>query len=96
VGHADWYAGNTAVADGRLVGVFDWDLVTDTEAVIASFTAACYAASASGGGGLSNPQEVAAFLQDYEDVRASRSPKADGEQPPLRPAGTSRSMPAGR
>ena len=69
VGHADWYAGNTAVVDGRLVGVFDWELVTDTEAVIAGFTAACYAASASGGGGLSSPEEVAAFLQDYEEVR---------------------------
>ena len=69
MGHADWYAGNTAVVDGRLVGVFDWELVTDTEAVIAGFTAACYAASASGGGGLSSPEEVAAFLQDYEEVR---------------------------
>lgn len=69
VGHADWYAGNTAVIDGRLVGVFDWELVTDTEAVIAGFAAACYAASATGGGGLSNPEEVAAFLRDYEEVR---------------------------
>ena len=69
VGHADWYAGNTVVVDGRLVGVFDWELVADTEAVIAGFTAACYAASASGGGGLSNPKEVAAFLQDYEEAR---------------------------
>lgn len=69
VGHADWYAGNTAVVDGRLVGVFDWELVADTEAVIAGFTASCYAASASGGGGLSTPREVAAFLKDYEDVR---------------------------
>lgn len=69
VGHADWYAGNTAVVNGRLVGVFDWELVADTEAVIAGFTASCYAASATGGGGLSNPEEVAAFLQDYEEVR---------------------------
>jgi hypothetical protein len=69
VGHADWYAGNTAVVGGRLVGVFDWELVADTEAVIAGFTASCYASSATGGGGLSSPQEVAAFLQDYEDVR---------------------------
>ena len=72
VGHADWYAGNTAVADGRLVGVFDWQLVADTEAVIAGFTASCYAASASGGGGLSSPTEVAVFLQDYEEVRRQR------------------------
>jgi hypothetical protein len=72
VGHADWYAGNTAVVDGRLVGSFDWELVADTEAVIAGFTAACYAASPTGGGGLSTPQEAVAFLQDYEEVRGER------------------------
>lgn len=69
VGHADWYAGNTAVVEGQLVGTFDWELVADTEAVIAGFTASCYASSATAGGGLSTPQEVAAFLHDYEEVR---------------------------
>lgn len=70
VGHADWYAGNTAVVDGLLVGTFDWELVADTEAVIAGFAASGYAASPTGGGGLSTPEEVAAFLHDYEEVRA--------------------------
>jgi hypothetical protein len=69
VGHADWYAGNTAVVDGRLAGTFDWELVADAEAVIAGFAASCFASSATGGGGLSTPSEAAAFLQDYEDVR---------------------------
>ena len=69
VGHADWYAGNTAVVEGQLVGTFDWELVADTEAVIAGFTASCYASSATAGGGLSTPTEVAAFLHDYEEVR---------------------------
>lgn len=54
VGHADWYAGNAAVAGGELVATFDWELVADTEAVIAGFTAACYAASSTSGGGLSD------------------------------------------
>ncbi|QGN32515.1 hypothetical protein [Microlunatus sp. Gsoil 973] len=45
VGHADWYVGNVAVADGKLVATYDWELVADTEAVIAGFTAACYGAS---------------------------------------------------
>jgi hypothetical protein len=70
VGHADWYAGNTAVVDGVLVGTFDWELLADTEAVIAGFAASCYAASSSGGGGLSTPEEVVAFMRDYEEVRA--------------------------
>jgi hypothetical protein len=69
VGHADWYAGNTAVVEGQLVGSFDWELVADTEAVIAGFTASCYASSATDGGGLSTPKDVAAFLHDYEEVR---------------------------
>ncbi|GAA5001468.1 phosphotransferase [Actinopolymorpha pittospori] len=69
VGHADWYAGNTAVVEGQLVGTFDWELVADTEAVIAGFTASSYASSATTGGGLSTPEEVADFLHNYEEVR---------------------------
>ncbi len=49
-----------------LVATFDWELVADAEAVIAGFTAACYAASSTSGGGLSTPEEVAAFLRDYD------------------------------
>lgn len=71
VGHADWYAGNAAVADGVLVGTFDWELVADTEAVIAGFTAACYAASSTSGAGLSTPEDVAVFLRDYEVARGT-------------------------
>nr|WP_238345200.1 phosphotransferase [Actinopolymorpha cephalotaxi] len=71
VGHADWYAGNTAVLDGVLVGTFDWELVADTEAVIAGFAAACYAASSTSGAGLSTPDEVAVFLQDYQAARGA-------------------------
>ena len=69
VGHADWYAGNTVVVDGRLAGSFDWELVADTEAAIAGFAAACFASSPTGGGGLSTPAEAAAFLADYEQGR---------------------------
>lgn len=69
VGHADWYAGNAVVSGGALVGTFDWELVADAEAVIAGFTAACYAASSTSGGGLSTPDDVAAFLQDYDAAR---------------------------
>lgn len=69
VGHADWYAGNVTVVDGQLAGIFDWELVADTEPVIAGFAASCYASSSTGGGGLSTPTEVAAFLLDYEQAR---------------------------
>ena len=69
VGHADWYAGNAAVAADELVATFDWELVADTEGVIAGFTAACYAASSTSGAGLSTPEDVAAFLRDYDVAR---------------------------
>ncbi|HLL64875.1 MAG TPA: hypothetical protein VK453_03895 [Micromonosporaceae bacterium] len=78
VGHADWYAGNTAVSGNVLVGTFDWELVADTEAVIAGFAAACYAASSTGSGGLSTPEEVAIFMHDYDTVRSQ--PLADRER----------------
>lgn len=69
VGHADWYAGNTVVAGGELVGTFDWELVADTEAVIAGFAAACYGQRATSAGGLSTPEQVADFLRDYDAAR---------------------------
>lgn len=69
VGHADWYAGNTAVCGAVLVGTFDWELVADSEAVLAGFAAACYASSSTAGGGLSTPEEASLFLRDYEAVR---------------------------
>jgi hypothetical protein len=71
VGHADWYSGNAAVAGGALVATFDWELVTDAEAVIAGFTAACFAASSTSGGGLSTPEDVTAFLRDYDALRGA-------------------------
>jgi hypothetical protein len=69
VAHADWYGGNTAVAGGELVGTFDWELVADDEAVVAGFAAACYAASATSGAGLSTPEDAVAFLRDYDRAR---------------------------
>lgn len=78
VGHADWYSGNTVISGNVLVGSFDWELVADTEAVIAGFAAACYASSSTGGGGLSTPEEVAMFMRDYDAVRAQ--PLADRER----------------
>lgn len=69
IGAATDANGNTAVAAGELVGTFDWELVADTAAVIAGFTAAAYASSSSSGGGLSTPDEVADFLRDYEVAR---------------------------
>jgi hypothetical protein len=64
VGHADWYAGNSAVSGGELVASFDWELVADAEAVVVGFTAAAYAASPASGAGLSTPEMAAVFLEE--------------------------------
>jgi hypothetical protein len=71
LGHADWYAGNVVAAGGVLTGSFDWELVADSEAVIAGFSAACFAASSTGPAGISAPADVAAFLHDYGRARAA-------------------------
>ena len=59
------------------MGSFDWELVADAEAVIAGFTAACFAASSTDGGGLSTPEEVALFMQDYDAARGISSSGRD-------------------
>ena len=88
VGHADWYAGNTVVTDGKLVGTYDWELVADTEAVIAGFAAACYAQRQTSAGNLSGPEEVAAFMRDYDAARAEPLSEPNNAQRPQRPPGS--------
>jgi hypothetical protein len=73
VDHADRYTGTRRSSTACRSGPSTGELVTDTEAVMAGFAASCYAASPTGGGGLSTPQEVAAFLHDYEEVRGQLS-----------------------
>lgn len=68
-GHADWYGGNLRFDGDHLVAAFDWDLFADTESVIAGVSAGSYTASATSGAGLPTPDEVAAFLIDYDSVR---------------------------
>ncbi|MCU1526669.1 MAG: hypothetical protein JWP75_432 [Frondihabitans sp.] len=69
VGHADWYVGNTRFEGSRLVGTFDWDLVSAPEAQIAGFAAATFTDGGSGVQDLPQPVEVAAFLRDFSSSR---------------------------
>jgi len=68
VGHADWYGGNLRFDRGRLVGAFDWDLVADTEAVVVGLNAGGYTDTGTSDAATS-PDDVAAFLADYDSVR---------------------------
>jgi len=69
VGHADWYPGNLRFEGGRIVAVFDWDLVADTAPAVAGITAAaCVADAPSGPQAPGGPATVAAFLADVENA----------------------------
>lgn len=66
------------LAADRLVAAYDWDLFADTEAVIAGMSAGSYTTVGSDGGTPPTPDEVAAFLRDYDGFRAR--PFTAGEQ----------------
>ena len=64
IGHGDWYGGNLRFENERVVATFDWDLMVESEAVLAGLTAGGYLAE-----GAPTPEEVAAFLVDFEEAR---------------------------
>src|SRR4051794_12394296 len=64
IGHGDWNAGNARFEGQQVVAAFDWDLMTEAEAVLAGLTAADYL-----GAGAPSPAEANAFLRDIEDAR---------------------------
>jgi hypothetical protein len=66
IGHGDFYDGNARFADQQVVAVFDWDLMAETEAVLAGLTAAAHLDA-----GAPSPSEAAAFLSDVEDARGA-------------------------
>lgn len=64
IGHGDWYDGNARVEGDRIVAVFDWDLMTETEAVLAGLAATAYLHA-----GAPSAAEATAYLHDLEDAR---------------------------
>ena len=77
IGHADWYGGNLRFDGDRLVAAFDWDLVADTEPVIAGFSAAAYTDNGGDESDLASPDDVVAFLTDYEAATSRPFSKSD-------------------
>ncbi len=72
VAHADWYCGNLRFSGGRLVAAFDWDLLTDATAVVAGITAGMFSAGTSAVATPPAPDEVAAFLIEFEETLGRR------------------------
>lgn len=67
VGHADWYAGNLRFAGDRVVGVFDWELLADAEAVVVGLFAGGYLRD-----DAPTPEQVVAYLDGYDRHRPLR------------------------
>ena len=72
VAHADWYCGNLGFYGAQLVACADWDLVTDTVAVVAGLTAGFHSHGTTAGDEQAEPAEVATFLSDFEQAYGAR------------------------
>jgi hypothetical protein len=79
IGHSDWVCQNVLFADGKVAVAYDWDsLVGESEAVLAGFGAGAYTQGSTGGTDAPAPEEVAAFLDDFDDARGH--PFTTGQQ----------------
>ena len=75
LGHLDWSGKHFRFAEGRITVVYDWDSVrVATEAVIVGNAAFAFTANwdLPGVDPAPGPDEVSAFLDDYDAARASR------------------------
>ncbi len=67
IGHSDWVCQNVRFAHGEVVASYDWDsLIGQSEAVLAGFGAGSFTEGSTAGASAPSPEEVAAFLADYD------------------------------
>jgi Phosphotransferase enzyme family len=70
IAHSDWYCGNLRFVGAQLTAAYDWDSLTaHHEPVLAGVAAGAHTDGSSNGAAAPTPQEVAAFLADYDDQR---------------------------
>lgn len=71
IAHADWSCGNLRFHDGKVSSSYDWDsLAVAPEAVLVGLCAGGFTSGGGAGADTPTPDEMTAFLRDYEDVRA--------------------------
>jgi phosphotransferase family enzyme len=73
VAHGDWRLGNVCVADGRLRAVYDWDSVQlQREPIVVASAVVTFSVdwSRPAGEWFPSPQEMAAFVVEYERARS--------------------------
>jgi hypothetical protein len=73
IGHSDWACQNVRFAGGEVIASYDWDsLIGQSEAVLAGFGASSFTEGSTAGASAPSPEEVAAFLADYDDCLERR------------------------
>jgi hypothetical protein len=70
IGHSDWECQNVRFSDGRVSAAYDWDsLLAHAEPILAGLAAGHHTQGSIQGAGAPTPEEVAAFLADYDRCR---------------------------
>ncbi|HVX46274.1 MAG TPA: hypothetical protein VHC49_20450 [Mycobacteriales bacterium] len=78
IGHSDWVWQNVCVHEGRFGAGYDWDsLVWAPEAAIVGLAAGAFTQGTPVPPYDPYPEEVAAFLEDYQDARRARFDAAE-------------------
>lgn len=70
IGHSDWVCQNVRFTADKVTAAYDWDsLIAHSEPVVAGLAAGAHTEGSSAGAVASTPEEVTAFLADYDDFR---------------------------
>ncbi|HEY2175426.1 MAG TPA: hypothetical protein VGH85_16595 [Mycobacteriales bacterium] len=78
IAHADWCCGNLRFLDGAVSSSYDWDsLAAAPEAVVVGVSAGDFTSGGVVCADSPTPDEVAAFLRDYEDARSHPFSRAE-------------------
>ena len=78
IGHSDWVCQNLRFNEGGVCAAYDWDsLLAESEPVLVGVVAGAYTEGSIAGAGAPTPQEVVAFLSDYEANRHTPFSKSD-------------------
>ncbi|MDQ6742035.1 MAG: aminoglycoside phosphotransferase family protein [Candidatus Dormibacteraeota bacterium] len=71
IAHGDWTCGNVHFKDSRVSSSYDWDsLAAAPEPVLVGLSASSFTSGSTAGATTPTPEEVTAFLRDYEELRS--------------------------
>jgi hypothetical protein len=78
LGHSDWVCQNLRFNEDGVCAAYDWDsLLAESEPVLVGVVAGAYTEGSIAGAGAPTPEEVVAFLSDYEANRPAPFSKSD-------------------